>query len=480
MKSDKEERLNLSRTESRLIEDYIYRSNDEIQELKKSISEMRIDRQFRSFPRWFAKGIKRFLLNRVSNSTKNRIKIFLKWWSDLQSRNPKIFSSASNKTNYAKAQKSLLILAHNYPTKEGDYGGLPIARRIPFYLESGYKVSVLIPSTKRNQRHLTTEEGVEIFFTPLKELERTAKKVGASQLAIHSPTPELSLGAKKLMLDLPTHIWIHGFEARSWRELKFDFSNEEIAKDGKKLDITDVERQWALSELFKNPEITKIFVSEFMLSKAEEFVGTPVTSPNVIHNVIDPQLFPYRPKSEDMRNRICSVRNFEKRNYGTDLMSKAILELTTMPWFSNLRFEIYGDGRHYDQDTRPFRSLPNIKLNRSFIGSETLSKVFERNGIALLPTRWDSQGMLNGEAMCSGLVPVSNNVTAIPEFISPKQGVLGDSENYEQLAQGIAELVENPDKFLEMSELSSRRAFSQCHPDVTVQKEIDIFDSYSS
>jgi len=355
---------------------------------------------------------------------------------------------------------------------------LPIARRIPFYLESGYKITILVPSKKAVKRQAITKEGVEIFFTPLNKTENIAKKVGASQLAIHSPTPDIYLATKNLMLDMPTHIWIHGFEARNWRDLKYDFSVEEISSRGKELDIINVERQWALSELFKDPEITKIFVSQFMLSTAEEFTGISVENPHIIHNVIDPQLFPYKPKSEDQRTRICSIRNFDKRNYGTDLLSKAILELTAMPWFPKLQFEIFGNGRHYDHDTASISKLSNVKLTKKFIGSSALKEVFERNGLALLPTRWDSQGMLNGEAMSSGLIPITNNVTAIPEFISQKEGQLAAPNDYKELADGIAKLVENPDQFTEMSQLAAQRVRTQCSPEVTVQKEIEIFNSY--
>tara|TARA_B100000953_G_C17887950_1_gene380267 strand:- start:93 stop:746 length:654 start_codon:yes stop_codon:yes gene_type:complete len=214
-----------------------------------------------------------------------------------------------------------------------------------------------------------------------------------------------------------------------------------------------------------------------MRSVAEEFAGAQALDSQVIHNVIDSSLFPYTPKSEEMRMHICSIRNFGKRNYATDLMSQAILNLSKMPWFSKLSIEVFGDGQHFEQDTAPLLLFENVKLNKAFVSPDTLRDIFSRNGIGLFPTRWDSQGMLNGEAMSSGVVPISNAVTAIPEFIGEAEGILANPENSKQLAEGIGELVENPDQFLTMSESAQVRVRNQCGPEMTVHREIDLFDN---
>ncbi len=475
MDSDDDHQPNFSEVELKLLEDFAFRLNNEISELREEVKQLRIDRQLRSFPSWLVRRIKRKIESKISNRAKNRIKIYLNDLTKFLSNTKRPPTSKSSSINRRK-KNTILLISHNYPIKIGDYGGLPIARRVPFYKKAGYDVSVFVPSNARLKEKIVASDGTTVYFAPLSKIEQTAKRVNAGHLAIHSPTPEIYASSKKVMLDLSTQIWIHGFEARNWRELIFDFSQEEIASIGKQLDIINVERQWALSELFTNPEINKIFVSEYMRSIAEDFVGTTATKSQVIHNVIDSNLFPYSPKSEDMRMNICSVRNFGKRNYATDLMSQAIVGLSKKPWFSELSIEIYGDGQYFEKDTAPLRLLENVKLHRRFVGAEDLREVFARNGIALLPTRWDSQGMLNGEAMSSGVVPVSNAVTAIPEFICDAEGKLADPENSNQLASGISELIENPDQFLKMSLSAKERVEAQCGPEKTVQREIELFE----
>jgi len=476
MDPDRNRPSKFSEIEMKLLEDYASRLNSEIIELRKQVQEMRIDRQLRSFPSWLFRRIKRILKDRLSIRTKNRIKILLNWLSNRALKQSIGKASRYKSLASSKQCKSILILAHNYPASDGNYGGQHIERRVPFYKAAGFDVSIFVPTKNTTKKILAGNDGSPLYLAPLSQIEQIVKQTNAGQLAIHSPTPDIYEVTKNLMLDLPTHIWIHGFEARNWRELISDFSAEEIAKYGKRFDINNVERQWALSELFTNPDINKIFVSKYMRSVAEEFARTPALDSQVIHNVIDSNLFPYIPKSEEMRTHICSIRNFEKRNYATDLMSQTILNLSKMPWFSKLSIEIFGDGKHFEQDTASLLPFKNVKLNKSFVGAVLLKGIFLRNGIGLLPTRWDSQGMLNGEAMSSGVVPISNAVTAIPEFIGETEGMLADPENSEQLADGISKLVENPARFLAMSESAQVRARNQCGPKVTVQREIDLFE----
>ena len=205
MDTEKNKNPNIPDIEQRLNEDYLYRIGNEVDELRKEISMMRIDRQLRSFPVWVARKIRRTLLNRLSDPIKNKIKIVLQRWSNLQSKisrhqtlNP---SPKRGSTIYKKEDKSILLIAHRYPIEDGDYGGSPIARRVPFYKKSGYNISIFVPSNKRSKHDVIAKDGTPIFFAPLNQLEKIASRVNAGQLAIHSPTPEIYYAAKKIILD---------------------------------------------------------------------------------------------------------------------------------------------------------------------------------------------------------------------------------------------------------------------------------------
>jgi glycosyltransferase involved in cell wall biosynthesis len=58
----------------------------------------------------------------------------------------------------------------------------------------------------------------------------------------------------------------------------------------------------------------------------------------------------------------------------------------------------------------------------------------------------DAQGVSMCEALASGLLTVSNNNTAIPEFITDyKEGILGNSSK--EIAKKIVEVIENRELF---------------------------------
>jgi len=469
---------------NKLLEDFIFRMTQDISDLRREVHELRLHRQIRNLPKSIIRSIKNRLLQKMPNQTKAKIKTILLWWNkkkqqtqveDIAQRSTR---NNNLKTLHSRKHKSLLIIAHHYPIEGNEYGGNFIAKRVSFYKQANYEVSIFLPSRIKFETETADVFGTRIISAPLSQLEKIATQAQVDQLAIHSPTPEIYAAAKNLTFDIPSHIWIHGFEARNWRDLIFNFSPEDIAQNGKSMDIVNVERQWALSEMFKRSEITKIFVSSFMKNIAEEFAREKATNSHVIHNVIDPSLFPYSSKSKEDRFRICSIRSFERRNYGTDLLSDTILHLEKEPWFKNLSFQIIGDGRFHNQDTKKLKNYGNIEIIKKFVKPEEVSSTFSHSGIALLPSRWESQGVLNGEAMAMGVIPVTNKVAAIPEFISAEDGKLAEPENSLQLAQGIQELVERPDHFLEMSESAYLRITKQCGPESTVDKEINIFEKF--
>ncbi len=63
--------------------------------------------------------------------------------------------------------------------------------------------------------------------------------------------------------------------------------------------------------------------------------------------------------------------------------------------------------------------------------------------------------------MASGLVPVTNAVTAIPEFVDESCGVLAAGEDAEAMAKGIAELYEEPEQFAALSIAAAARVRRQ-------------------
>ncbi|MGH2624787.1 MAG: glycosyltransferase, partial [Sphingobacterium sp.] len=179
-------------------------------------------------------------------------------------------------------------------------------------------------------------------------------------------------------------------------------------------------------------------------------------------------------KSAEQRKRLLSIRPYASRKYANDLTVKAIVELSKRDFFKELEIALIGDGELFDQITEPVKGFSNVKLERRFLSHKEIAAVHKDYGIFITPTRMDSQGVSRDEAMSSGLVPVTTDVTAIPEFVSNDCGMLVDGEDYMGMASAIESLYRSPERFLELSRNASERVRRQSGIQNTIVKEIEI------
>ena len=87
-----------------------------------------------------------------------------------------------------------------------------------------------------------------------------------------------------------------------------------------------------------------------------------------------------------------------------------------------------GDGPLFEQTLEPLRGFDNITIKKGFITQQKIAELYKQYGVFLCPSRSDTQGVSRDEAMASGLVPVTNGVAAIPEFVDDSCGILAPSK----------------------------------------------------
>ena len=149
--------------------------------------------------------------------------------------------------------------------------------------------------------------------------------------------------------------------------------------------------------------------------------------------------------------------------------------MANRPWFGELEFRLIGDGRLFDEVLAPLRSFPNVIIERRFLSPDELCAMHREYGIFLCPSRWDSQGVSRDEAMASGLVPITNAVGAIPEFVDSDCGFLAPPEDSAGLAAGIEEIYVDEARFAALSFNASRRVRNQSDIDDIVVTEMSMF-----
>lgn len=229
-----------------------------------------------------------------------------------------------------------------------------------------------------------------------------------------------------------------------------------------------------LSDLPQNMKL--IFVSEYFANEVMEDTGVKISpeSYQIIHNPINTSLFNYIEKSDKQRKKILSIRPFASNKYANDLTVKAILRLSKKKIFKELEFLIIGDGKLFDKILEPLRDFANVTIQRGFLSHSEIAELHKEYGVFLSPTRMDSQGVSRDEAMSSGLVAITNDVTAIPEFVDNKSGVLVPSEDFKSMAKAIEKLYENPEEFLSISKSAAKRVRNQTDSTIIIEKELKL------
>jgi glycosyltransferase involved in cell wall biosynthesis len=217
-----------------------------------------------------------------------------------------------------------------------------------------------------------------------------------------------------------------------------------------------------------------VFVSNYLAEEVMTDYGVrlPDRAYSVIHNVVDAELFPYHEKPPEQRFKLLSIRPYASPKYANDLTVRAIELLRDKPFFHDLEFRLVGDGRLLEETVAPLRDLPNVIIDPTFLTQAEIAALHREYGVFLNPTRWDSQGVSRDEAMASGLVPITNRSSAVPEFMDESCGFMVPEEDPQAIADAIERLVQDPALFLSMSKAAALRPRAQSSAACTIGKEI--------
>ncbi|MBM7606266.1 glycosyltransferase involved in cell wall biosynthesis [Metabacillus crassostreae] len=369
-----------------------------------------------------------------------------------------------------------IIITNTYPDKNNYYQNMFVHKRVLSYKKKGINVEVYRLNTDPGSVAYYEYEGIPVYLSGERELTRLLDNKSYKKILFHFINERMYRAVcASTAVNKPKLVWVHGYETTKWYRRWFNFyrdmSNMRMAlkqseDNQKQLDF--------LKKLYSEEENIKfIFVSNWYKEKvAEKDTNTFVKNATIIHNLIDDELFDYVEKPTEQRKRILTIRPFSSRTYANDLVVKAILELKKRDIFNDLIFDIYGEGPLFEEVVQPIRDLKNVNLHNYFLSQEEISKQHKSHGIFLGPSRMDSQGVSLGEAMSSGLVPVTNAICAIPEFIDDKCGYLADKEDFVGLANAIEHMYHNPKEFIKRSRTAAQRVRNQCGKNKMIESEL--------
>ena len=382
-------------------------------------------------------------------------------------------------------KKHILIITPGYPSEENPYNNSFVHQRVLGYKGENLSVEVFSVPGNPYRKNMETPEirkywmdGVQVHEGTHGNLKLYLQNNRFDKILIHFAWKSIMEVVLPGTADTPLLIWVHGVEALSWRRRLFNLtaSPKEILKFLGYIPLNHVQLMFVkkLINEQNQRDITFVFVSQWMKKVMEEDTGirSNIRNFRIIPNVINDQLFRYKEKDEKLRYHIFNVRPYHSRKYANDLMVETIMKLSHTEHFSTLKFSLYGEGRLFEKTMAPVKNLPNVHIEKRMLSQSEIAEKHKDNGILLMPTRQDAQGVSMCEAMSSGLVPVVSNNTAIPEFVCDSCGYLCDGPD--DMAAAIIKLIENPILFKEKSEKASSSILEKCSRSVVLKEELEL------
>jgi len=367
----------------------------------------------------------------------------------------------------------LFIINNNYPNENNLYGDVFVHTRAKQYLNA-FDVLVLGCNDELENDIKTEYEGIKILNLSSKErFNDYINNNPPDIIAIHF--------VKEWMFNIikcfegKIFIWIHGFEALGWYRRLFNYNLKKIKSLILNI-IINTKQMFFMHNLIKysnkNNKVYFIFVSNWMRKITQTDTLSFIRYYKIIPNPIDENLFLYEKKSIEHRKKLLLIRSFDSKKYANDIAIKAIQLLSREKYFSEFEFHIYGKGEDFFKLTDKIKHFSNVHLHNYYIENKEIPNIHKNFGIFLCPTRQDAQGVSMCEAMSSGLVPITSNNTAIPEYTNINCAFLTNSSF--EIAKSINVLYNDEQLFLKMSENASEFITSISGVKLVVDKEINM------
>ena len=374
-----------------------------------------------------------------------------------------------------QAQSDVLLLTNHYPSYQDLYRNGFVHTRVKAYLEQGVKVDLF--RLRRDEPVSWHEyQGIQVCTASQHALRKMLSSGNYRHVLVHFLDAEMWDVLKDFIDQIRVTVWVHGAEIHPWHRRKYNIQTPEQEKAA----IAASETRMAFWHSVLKPmplNLKLIFVSKYFAEEVMEDLGyrLPEAQYQIIHNPINTKLFNYIPKSIEQRKKILSIRPFASRQYANDLTVAAIVELSKEAFFNELEFRIIGDGPLYEETVAPISGFNNVTLEKRFVSQPEIAALHKEYGIFLCPTRWDSQGVSRDEAMASGLVTVTTNIAAIPEFTDIHSSCVVSPEDPKAIATTIVDLLKSAEVFDMISKNAAARIRKILDENIIIEKELREF-----
>jgi glycosyltransferase involved in cell wall biosynthesis len=374
-----------------------------------------------------------------------------------------------------KSDSDILVISPGYPNSGHLYNFGFVHTSAKAYTDASFKVDVF----SRNNHgfpYIYEYDGMKVIVNSDIYLKNLIHQSSYKYIFVHFIDPVIGdiLQSTALYYGIKIFVIVHGAEV-----MHHDQKAIHTSYQGKFVPFANARecelRDAMYQNLSSSENIHWIFVSNFLKQEAENLLKIEFKNSYIIPNGINTDIFQYQAKQAEDRLRIFTVRPFRNINqYSIDLIIKTINKLSCEDFFDKLQFDIYGDGPMFHEFSSQL-SFKNVRFIRGFLTQAQIGELHKEYGIIFHPSRWDSMGVSSLEGVASGLVLVSSNVAAIPEFIDHKYGTLSDKiEDPNSYAQIIKKLYHDPDLFLRLSAEMSQYIHNSYSRKITLAEELKL------
>lgn len=310
----------------------------------------------------------------------------------------------------------IAIVSSRYPTPENIYSHMWVHARAKEFVKNGERVTVFVPSKESQQYHF---EGVKVILAPDIEIAEQINDYSVVYVHLLSiyPYPKLSgwpIYKSIMKSNIRCFMYLHGSEVQSTARYSFDDK-----RDFYSLAVTIYKNNIFLPRMRKFCQYVEcsggfLSPSVWMHKEAENELKLSLHNVNICPNGIDTDLFSFSPNFTKIHKMLC-VRPLSSNKYAVD---EAIRLLALLP--ERYTLDIYGKGYLKDTFLELARELgvsSRVIINETFIDRVKLPELMANYGTFIATTRMDAQGVIMCEAMATGMLTVTSNNTAIPEFV---------------------------------------------------------------
>lgn len=309
------------------------------------------------------------------------------------------------------------VITSRYPSQEDIYAHMWVHSRAKEFLKSGMLVTVFVPA---NIDEKYTYEGVSVVLAPAGKIAQLIESFPLLYIHLLNiyPYPNLSGWPiyKSIMKNrIKCFMYLHGSEVQSTQRYSFDYKRTLYAyavQYYKKYIFLPRMRKFCqyvdTSGGFLSP-------SNWMLDEASNELKLALTKVVICPNGIDTKLFTFNAKHRLINKMVC-VRPLSSKKYAVD---QGIRILAKLP--ESYTLDIYGKGELKTElaDLAKQLGVENrVTFVEKYIHRVDLPSLMSKYGTFIATTRMDAQGVIMCEAMAAGLLVLTSDNTAIPEFVT--------------------------------------------------------------